>query len=104
GPVEPEVKRIAASASAAGAGSSARWSVRDSAGRLVSTENRRERTGASGLTEIRLPGQPYARAGAGPGSPPMTPRGSAEVIARVIPRGPSPASATTATAPIFRQA
>ena len=53
---------------------------------------------------MRTPGQPRARAAISPGTSPMTKSGHEPRTARVRPFTPSPASATTTTAPIRRQA
>lgn len=114
GPVDPEVKRMAASASGSGSGTrSGETTVPDadagvplatSSSMLVSTARSRRWALPSASTLMRRPGQPATRERVRPGTAPMIHCGSAAFTARVIPFGPSPASATTATPPARRTA
>ncbi len=105
GPVEPDVKRIAASSSGpGGAGTGARVPSARISPRLYDTPSAARAARGRAAAEMRTPGQRSARAALRPGTSPITKSGHAPRTARVRPRMPSPASATTTTAPIRRHA
>ncbi len=111
GPVEPEVNSTAASESGSGwatssGAPSSRWRAPERASSAidVSTPSAARSTVGSCSTLIRRPGQPIARAPTRAFGMPISQSMWEPITARVRPWVPRPASATTATAPIRKQA
>ena len=113
GPVEPEVYSTAASASGTGEGNSTTVGVgmgspsrpsAEAANTEPDTPSSFSCAAPSGSTEMRLPGQSRVRAAVNAAGIPIRKLGLAPFSARVRPAKPRPVSATTMTAPSFRQA